>query len=196
MKTNIMKIDGEWESGLILDWHMDHSTYLGDDQSGRPQFDNVRTEVGESIYLLKYSSDLTQVSSLAETMVNAIKTTFPPLSYIVPMPPSKSRNVQPLILLAKKVAELLEIPIFENILLKNGTTPQMKDINSRQEKMEALMACFHINDEITTEGSWDVLIIDDLYSSGASLTVATQTMKTYTKAKNIYVAAFSRTKQP
>jgi len=189
-----MKIDGEWTAGLILDWHMDHSTYLGDDPSGRPQFDNVRTEIGESIYLLKYSGDLTKVSELAKTMADAIKTTFPSISYIVPVPPSKSRKAQPAILMAKKVAELLEIPIFENILLKNGATLQMKDIDSKKEKMEALKACFHINDEITTEGAWDVLIIDDLYSSGASLSVATQKMKTYTKAKNIYVAAFSRTK--
>jgi hypothetical protein len=29
MKINIMKIDGEWESGLVLDWHVDHSEFLG-----------------------------------------------------------------------------------------------------------------------------------------------------------------------
>jgi len=79
-------------------------------------------------------------------------------------------------------------------LLKNGTTPQMKDIELREEKIEVLMGCFHIKETITNEGSWDVLIIDDLYSSGASLSAATQTMRTYDKVKNIYVAAFTRTK--
>jgi predicted amidophosphoribosyltransferase len=56
------------------------------------------------------------------------------------------------------------------------------------------MNCFHINDQITNEGVWDALIIDDLYSSGASLSAATQALRTYSKVKNIYVAAFSRTK--
>jgi predicted amidophosphoribosyltransferase len=56
------------------------------------------------------------------------------------------------------------------------------------------MGCFHIKDIITNEGSWDVLIIDDLYASGASLSAATQTMRTYDKVRNIYVAAFTRTK--
>ena len=56
------------------------------------------------------------------------------------------------------------------------------------------MRCFHINDAISNDGQLDVLIIDDLYSSGASLSAATQTMKTYGKVKNIYVAAFTRTK--
>ncbi len=57
------------------------------------------------------------------------------------------------------------------------------------------MRCFYINDAIPNDGKWDVLIIDDLYSSGSSLSAATQTMKTYSKIKNIYVAAFSRTKK-
>ena len=70
----------------------------------------------------------------------------------------------------------------------------MKDIELRKEKIEALMGCFHINETITNKGSWDVLIIDDLYSSGASLSAATQTMRTYDKVRNIYVAAFTRTK--
>jgi predicted amidophosphoribosyltransferase len=70
----------------------------------------------------------------------------------------------------------------------------MKDIDLREDKIKALMNCFHINDQITNEGVWDALIIDDLYSSGASLSAATQALRTYSKVKNIYVAAFSRTK--
>jgi predicted amidophosphoribosyltransferase len=194
MKINIMKIDGEWESGLVLDWHVDHSEFLGQNQYGHPEYNTVRTEVGESLYQLKYRSDLTQIDSLAKTMADAVIPTFPSVSFVVSIPPSKSRATQPLTILAQKVAELLKIPFFENILLKNGTTPQMKDIELREEKIEALMGCFHIKDTITNEGSWDVLIIDDLYASGASLSAATQTMRTYDKVRNLYVAAFTRTK--
>ena len=76
MKINIMKIDGEWESGLVLDWHVDHSEFLGHNQYGHPEYNTVRTEVGESLYQLKYRSDLTQIDSLAKTMADAVMPIF------------------------------------------------------------------------------------------------------------------------
>ncbi len=87
----------------------------------------------------------------------------------------------------------MNLPFFENILLKKGTTLQMKDIATTQERIDALTGCFYINDAITSYGSWDVLVIDDLYSSGASLSAAAQVLKSYTKVRKIFVAAFSRT---
>ncbi len=194
MNVKIMKISGDWCDGLVLDWHVAHSEFLGHNQFGHAEYNTVRTEVGEALYQLKYRSDLTQIDTLAKTMADAIKLNFPPVAFIVPVPPSKQRAVQPLLLLAKKVAEFLGIPIFDNILLKIGTTPQMKDIGTREEKIQALMGCFQINDTITNDGKWDVLIIDDLYSSGASLSAATMSITTYGKVNNVYVAAFSRTK--
>ncbi len=194
MNINIMRIEGEWADGLVLDWHVAHSEFLGHNQFGYPEYNTVRTEVGKALYQLKYCSDLSQVDLLAKTMVAAIQRELPTASFIVPMPPSKQRRIQPLIILGKKVAELLNIPFFENILLKVGNTPQMKDIGTKEEKIEALLGCFQINDTITNDGQLDVLIIDDLYSSGASLSAATQTMSTYAKVGNIYVAAFTRTK--
>jgi len=194
MNVNIMKITGDWNGGLVLDWHVAHSEFLGYNQYGHPDYNTVRTEVGEALYQLKYRSDLTQIDTLAKAMADAVKLNFPTVAFIVPMPPSKQRTVQPLLLLANKVAEFLGIPIFDNILLKNGTTPQMKDIGTRVEKIQALMGCFQINAAITNDGKWDVLIIDDLYSSGASLSAATMAMSTYDKVNNIYVTAFSRTK--
>jgi len=189
-----MKIEGEWTDGLVLDWHVAHSEFLGHNQFGHPEYDTVRTEVGEALYQLKYHSDLTMIEILAQTMVNAIQSEFPTVAFVVPMPPSKQRATQPLISLGKKVAELLDVPYFENILLKVGNTPQMKDIVTIEEKIEALLGCFKIDDTITNDGQWDVLIIDDLYSSGASLSAATQTMNSYDKVRNIYVAAFTRTR--
>jgi len=194
MNVNIMKIDGEWTEGLVLDWHVAHSEFLGHNQFGYPEYNTVRTEVGEALFQLKYRSDITKIDILAPVMVAAVRSEFPTIAFIVPMPPSKKRINQPLTSLAKKVAELLCVPCFENILLKIGSTPQMKDIETREEKIDALLGCFKINDEITNEGKWDVLIIDDLYSSGASLTAATRIMMTYNKVRNVYVAAFSRTR--
>lgn len=194
MNVKIMEITGDWDLGYVLDWHVESSEFLGHDQFGRAEFDTKRTEVGEAIFQLKYRHDLSKIEPLAETMVLNLKSAFQSSSFIVPMPPSKSRGFQPAVELARKVAEKMGLPFFENILLKKGTTPQMKDIGTREERVNALMGCFYINDAIKEGGSWDVLIVDDLYSSGASLSAATQVLRTYQKVSKIFVAAFSRTK--
>ena len=119
---------------------------------------------------------------------------FKTVGLVIPMPPSKNRTVQPLTLLAEAVAKKLDKPFFEKILVKNITTPLMKDLVTKEDKENALKGALSINDEITNDGKWDFLIIDDLYSSGASLGVATDILKTYNKVNNIYVGAFSRTR--
>ena len=194
MNVNIMEIQGDWDVGYVLDSHTQSSTFIGYDQFGHKRYETDRTEVGEAVFQLKYRSDLTKAEPLAEALVVNLKSAFKTASLLVPMPPSKNRETQPVIELAKKVSEKMGIPCFCNILLKTGTTPQMKDIATKDKRLDALMGCFCINDEITNDGCWDALIIDDLYSSGASLSAATLTLKSYPKINKIFVAAFSRTK--
>jgi predicted amidophosphoribosyltransferase len=167
---------------------------LGHNQFGRAEFDTKRTEIGEAVFQLKYRNDTSKIDPLAETMVQNLKSAFQSAPLVIPMPPSKSRGTQPAVELARKVAEKMELPFFENILMKKGTTPQMKDIGSKEERINALMGCFYINDGIQNNGCWDVLVIDDLYSSGASLSAAAQVLRTYQKVRKIFVAAFTRTK--
>ncbi len=194
MKLNVQEIEGNWKQGFVLDKHIDHSEFLGTDQLGHDQFDTVRTEVGEAIFQLKYRNDLSQIDVLSSTFVENLGGFFKNVGLVIPMPPSKNRTVQPLTLLAEAVAKKLDKPFFEKILVKNVATPLMKDLVTKEDKENALKGALSINDEITNDGKWDVLIIDDLYSSGASLGVATDILKTYNKVNNIYVGAFSRTR--
>ena len=122
-----------------------------------------------------------------------MKKQFADVGFIVPMPPTKYRKTQPLIKLAKKVGEKMKVPVFNNILIKNPVEQQIKDIKLKEDKIKALANAFAIKESITNEGQWDVLIIDDLYDSGASLEAAAQILATYSKVKNIHVGAFSRT---
>ena len=185
---------GDWDIGYVLDWHVKSSEFLGHNEFGIPEFNTLRTEIGEAIFQLKYRQNQTKIEPLAETMFANLGSVFQTASFAIPMPPSKNHTIQPSVELARKVSEKMRLPFFENILLKRGTTPQMKDIQTREERIKALMGCFHINDAIRNSGSWDVLVIDDLYSSGASLSAAAQILRTYNKVRKIFVAAFSRTK--
>lgn len=65
MKVNIKPITGNWDLGYAMDKHLIKSTYLGDNEYGKPMFQNDRTEVGEAVYQLKYQNDMDQVDALA-----------------------------------------------------------------------------------------------------------------------------------
>jgi predicted amidophosphoribosyltransferase len=163
MKVNIMSIRGDWYIGYVLDWHIAESLFLGYNEFGHPEFANERTDIGEAIYQLKYNNDLTKIEPLAEIFVENLRLKFETVSLIIPMPSSKNRKVQPVLELSRKIAAKWNIPLFENILLKNLKTPQMKDIK-KAKRSNALKETFCINDEITNNGCWDALIIDDLYA--------------------------------
>ena len=61
------KIRGKWADGYALDLHTTSSTFLGYDGYGHPQFETVRSELGELLYKLKYRADPSAVDSIAET---------------------------------------------------------------------------------------------------------------------------------
>jgi hypoxanthine phosphoribosyltransferase len=47
------------------------------------------------------------------------------------------------------------------------------------------------NGEITTDGRWNVLVVDDLFDSGASMDAACAVLRKYPKVGKIYVAALT-----
>lgn len=67
----------------------------------------------------------------------------------------------------------------------------MKDINSRDDKVDTLVKAFAIND-VLGNGYYDILIVDDLYDTGSSLEAATKVLNEYSKIRNIYVATVTR----
>ncbi len=194
MDVNVKIINGNWHAGYTLDKHVKSSVFIGENQYGHSEFHTVRTDVGEAMYQLKYKNDRKKIPFLVDAFIENLKPKLSSVGLIVPMPPSKRRVFQPLIELAKEIANKMDIPLFENILIKKVRTPQIKDVDSIKEKMKVLATAFSIKDEIAGNDCWDVLLIDDLYGSGASLNAAAITLKTYSKVNNIYVAAFTRKK--
>lgn len=67
----------------------------------------------------------------------------------------------------------------------------MKDIASRQEKIDAIMGAFTVYD-VLENGQYDVLIVDDLFDTGSSLEAATNVLRGYNKIRNIFVTAVTR----
>lgn len=191
LKTNIRQLDGSWDLGFALDKHTIRSTYTGDNEFGHPTFDTLRTEVGEGLHQLKNRQDWDQVEPLAEELADSIFPKFRNVGLIIPMPPSTYRKRQPVFVLAEELGKLVKTPVFGGILKKKSQGIQLKNLKNKGEKLEALEGAFSVTDEIDGSDSWNALLIDDLFDTGASTEMACMALRQYAKISRIYVATLT-----
>ncbi|MGP8251484.1 MAG: ComF family protein [Terracidiphilus sp.] len=191
MKVSLRQIRGPWDEGWVLDKHSVSSVYLGDDEQGHPQFNTTRTEVGEATFQLKYRNDWSKAKHLAQAIAENICPKLSQVGFIVPMPASSQRKRQPVTEVAKELGVLVKSPVYSNLLIRAKNGKSLKDLNTKDEKIEAIGNSFGLNDEIPGNGQWNVLVIDDLFHTGASMETACKVLRTYPKVGKIYVAALT-----
>lgn len=191
MKVSLRQIDGPWTAGYVLDKHMLHSVYLGDDAHGQPQFQNTRTDVGEALFQLKYRCDPAHAAPLAQALLEHVCPRLPPIGFLVPMPPTRARPWQPVAVIARELSRRLGAPTFEHLLMKSPLARPLKDVDTREEKLHALADAFFLQDEIRAQGRWNALLIDDLFDSGASMQAASIALAGYAKVHQVCVAALT-----
>lgn len=191
MKVSLRHIEGPWDDGWVLDKHSLHSVYIGDDEFGHPRYDTTRTEVGEATFQLKYRNDWTKVKPLAQAIAEHAYPNLGKVGFIVPMPASKQRPRQPVAEVAMDLGRLVDVPVFDNLLLKAPNGKSLKDLRTKVEKIETIGDGFSVNDEIEGNGPWDVLLVDDLFDTGASMEAACTVLRTYPKVRRIYVTALT-----
>lgn len=196
MNINLKEINGCWDLGYSLDKHSIKSEPDGYYESGRPKYDTKRTEIGEALYQLKYRKNFEYSKYIANEIFNSVvKPFFETVKMIIPIPPSKIRERQPVFEICSDLSSLMNIKTFKEILLKNTETSekQIKDIEDKEEKQRLLENIFYINDQIKNEGCWDALVVDDIFSSGATMEAACSTLRKYKKINKIYVVTVTRT---
>ncbi|NIH22128.1 ComF family protein [Providencia heimbachae] len=191
MQVAIKQITGNWDLGFAMDKHMIRSTYMGDNEYGRPQFNNERTEVGEAVYQLKYKQDYHQIAPLAQCLYDNAIPFFENIQLVIPMAASNERAIQPVTAIARLLAEEINVPCFEELLFKQPGGTSLKDLKTKAEKEEAVAGAFYIRDQIREAGPFNALIIDDLFHTGASMEAACKELRRYNKINKIYVAALT-----
>lgn len=194
MAVNLRKIEGNWDIGYALDKHIISSEFTGHNQFGHPTFDTKRTDAGEAVYQLKYKKDWAQALRLARAVVKYVVPLLPNIGLIVPMPASTPRDRQPVTEVALEIGKLLEVNVFSDLLVKNdvpNANQSLKNMHTKEEKEAALLGRFSIKDEISGQGKWNVLLLDDLFDSGASMEAACSSLRSYAKIAKILAVALT-----
>jgi competence protein ComFC len=181
---------GPWTDGYALHVHMLRSTFTGYNPFGHRTFENVRSPVGELLYQLKYHNDQTAVDQLAEAAAGFLKTWNPPLDAIVPVPPSVPRISQPVIAIATALADRAHVPLWAMCLSKVKKTPQLKDIVEYDKRTEALKDAFTVAAEQTA--GKNLLLFDDLFGSGATVSHIVEVMKNQGRATAVFVLTLTK----
>jgi len=187
-----IQIYGKWRIGFALDLHTHKSEFLGYNDNGRKMFDTERTEIGELVYNLKYKNDLSVVSLIVNYILKEVSLEI--MNAVISVPPSDlNRQFQPLYEVGHALSQEINIPFFKDAIIKIKDTPQLKDILEQDERERILADAFMLNENYTFYGL-NVLVIDDLFRSGATLNAVTSVLYNQATARNVYVLTLTKTR--
>lgn len=184
-------LHGNWAKGLAYDLHTTSSTYLGVDDFGHDQWDTTRSEMGELVYRLKYRSDKSVVGPIVDLLLSTIQLK---IDVIIPVPSTnKARVVKPVMLVASELGKRTGIPVAQDALEKISGGPELKTVDSPSERAKLLQQTVRLTGKHDLSGK-KVLLFDDLYRSGATLSVATDLLYKQGNAIKVFVLTLTKTR--
>lgn len=189
-----INIKGNWLKGLAFDVHTLSSTYLGPNQFGHDQYDTTRSDMGELVYLLKNKGDKSVVPKIV-ALLEKIKQVMDLIDYLVPVPSTnKERGIQPVPAITKALGKRHNIPMLDGLIVMSQGVPELKNVDDPDERLRLLKERMSFSGSHNVKGS-NILLIDDLYRSGATLRVATQLLYEQGKVANVSVLAMTKTRR-
>lgn len=191
MDVDPKRIDGPWKAGYSLAAHTVRSEFLGYDIQGRALFDTTRSEIGETLYRLKYRNHAPSATKLATVVADFVAAKRFPVELVIALPPSRTRARQPVAMIAEKIAQRLGVEYDSKGLRKVKSTPELKTMVDLRDRQKALRGAF--TSSAAVKGKV-VLLIDDLYRSGASMSEASNTLLKDGNAVAVYAIALTRTR--
>jgi len=189
MSINPIKLTGNWTEGYALDKHTISSEYTGEDAFGHKQFKNIYSPIGELLYKMKYnghhdtSEDILNLAKpfLDEWLANKN------IDIILPVPPTKKRDIQPIHIITEVFAEHCNIPYSAEVLFKIATN-QAKDMNKDEKNLQGSISLLK-----NAKRKCNILLVDDLFSTGSTINECVRVLKTDELVHNIYVLTITKT---
>lgn len=172
-------LKGNWSIGFALDFH---SGYKGADWN--------RSGIGDLVYQLKYQSDASALPALVE-QTRKLFAAHPEMSQfdiIVPVPSSTPREFSPVHEFCNALSAAVNKPVQPCVVKTRQTQPQ-KEMKTLPQKRDNVAGAFAVNNDINGKR---VLLIDDLFDSGATLEEITKVLLNR-KAARVNVLTFTKT---
>ncbi|MFQ6014061.1 MAG: RecQ family ATP-dependent DNA helicase [Anaerolineae bacterium] len=174
-------LKGPWRAGFALDFH---SRFRG----GQWQ----RSELGELTYRFKYGGERALGDGLARRIADFVRG-HPELSRakaVVAVPSTlKERAYDPVPVLAQAVARRAGLAYLEGTLVKTRATRPQKEMVNLAQKRANVQGAFAAQGNLRGKR---LLLLDDLYDSGATLEEATRVLLAV-GAEEVYVVAVTKT---
>jgi predicted amidophosphoribosyltransferase len=188
----MIQIDGNWKAGYAIDLHTINSVYLGDNLDGQPQFENDRSEMGELINRLKYHSDETAIPKIIE-LINKNLKNIKAVDFIIPVPPSNlNRAFQPVYKIVEELSKSSSVLLLKDVIYKTNVE-ELKSITNPAKREALLRDSLRLNPKIDIENRV-ILLIDDVYRSGATVRAVTDLLYNQAKVKSVYVLTMTKTR--
>lgn len=188
-----MRVRGNWSIGYALDYHTVRSVFCGHDEFGNPQFDTERTPMGELLYRLKYQSDRSALMPIIRAAAGFVRKWSPPADVIIPVLPSRRRSFQPVNAVCRGLSRELRIPFRFGVLKKTKETPQLKTVHEYNERLKLLDGAYDVRGNGVA--GQRVLLLDDLFRSGATLNAITDVLIRKGRVRDVFVLALTRTRR-
>lgn len=163
-KDHPRQLSGPWDAGWALGFH---SRFHG--------LAWKRSPVGELAFRLKYKEDFSVIQPLIQKMKELIQAhpKIAQVNAIIPVPSSLEREKDPVSTLAQELARQIKVTYLP-ILLKSRKTEQQKQFQTLAQKKENIAGAFRLQSPINGKR---VLVVDDLFDSGATLGEITKLLK-------------------
>ncbi len=126
-------------------------------------------------YSYKYNGEHQLAQDLAGRWAGllAAQPDLPTFDAVIPVPPSTHRDFDPVSNLAQALATQLTVPLLANVLIKTRSTQPQKELKSLAQKQANVAGAFALRGDVRRR---HVILLDDLYDSGATLEEAARVL--------------------
>lgn len=151
--------------------------------------------MGQALYELKYRQDRKRVRPIAQAVVEFVqsKTELADVCAVIAVPPSDiGRTFQPVPALAAAIGAGLALDVPKDYLVKTKKTSPVKDVSDVSDRQEELRGAFQVVDERFRDRH--VLLFDDLFRSGGTLTSVSTALYEQGKVGKVSVVTATMTR--
>jgi len=181
---NITSLKGIFDFGFTSDQH-----------SHPIDSNHKRTEIGEMVYEFKYQFEKELCFPLANMVSEIVQSNaiLHSAEFILTVPPSfTSRPFDPISVLAEEIAKKIYISYQKEILERTKITRLQKHLFIQKDKIENVKGAFKVKNPELVKGK-KILLIDDIYDSGATLNEISRILK-MAGASKVFVLTLTQTK--